>query len=140
MDKNNAPTTWPKSYLLQVYSKAVAEGCIRIPLQSEKAYRSFSQALYRLRRRSDAQHAAFILPEYHLVTCAWEAERGTVLVTYDMLPDGVELPPIQSVDASERLAPPIRAEQVAIEREEAPIDLDKLMEDLVEEAGKKLDN
>lgn len=137
----NPAVSWPKSYLLQVYSRAVAEGCVRIPLNSRKAYQSFAQALYRLRRRSDAQHAAFILPEYHLVTCSWEPERGTCLVTFDALPDGAELPPILSVaDMGERTAPP-PARQAPREREEAPpVDIDQLVGDIVEAAGRKLDN
>lgn len=133
-------TVWPKTYLLQVYSRALSEGCIRIELKDKGQFVSFSQAFYRLRRRSDAQHAAFILPEYHLIFCTWEPERGTCLVTYDALPDGVELPKIISVDPSERTPAPKRREVgPAMEPEtEKPFNAEEFLASIVEEAGKKV--
>lgn len=133
-------TVWPKTYLLQVYSRAMSEGCIRIKLSNKEQFTSFSQAFYRLRRRSDAQHAAFILPEYHLIFCTWEPERGTALVTYDALPDGVELPEIISVDPSERTPAPKRREDgpTPAAASDEPFDADKFLEDIVEAAGKKV--
>lgn len=134
------PPTWPKPYLLEVYRRAVEEGCVRIPLPTQKHAQSFSQALYRLRRRSDAQHASFILPEYHLVTCAWEPKRQTVLVTYNKLPDGNELPEIQSVENAGDSAPePLRRDQIVIPvGTEEEFDPEKFLADLVDEAGSKL--
>lgn len=136
--KHRASISWPKTYLLQIYSRAYAEGCIRIPLASEAIFRSLSQSLYRLRRRSDAQHASFILPEYHLIHCTWEPERGTMLVTYDALPDGAELPPILSVDASERQPTPIKRESAQNIFDSPDFDADAFVAGLVSEAGNKL--
>lgn len=134
------PVTWPKPYLLEVYRRAVEEGCVRIPLPTQKHATSFAQAFYRLRRRSDAQHAAFILPEYHLVTCGWEPERGTLLVTFNSLPDGNDLPPIQSVESTEHApAPQVKDIIPFPETITAPdFDAEAFVDSLVEEAGNKL--
>lgn len=138
------PTTWPKPYLLEIYSKAIAEGCVRIKLPTAAHAKSLAQAFYRLRRRSDAQHAAFIKPEYHLVTCAWEADRGTMLVTYNALPDGSELPAIESVEDRIVSSPAPELAQPVIFRDGSTEDLDEVfnaedfVHNLVEEAGKKL--
>lgn len=141
------PTTWPKPYLLEIYRRAIEEGCVRITLPTAAHAKSLAQAFYRLRRRSDAQHAAFIKPEYHLVTCAWEAARGTLLVTYNALPDGSELPAIESVTDRTTSAPlPTLAKPVVFRETNEGEDLDEVfnvedfMESLVNEAGKKLDN
>lgn len=127
---------WPKTYLLQIYSRAVAEGCVRIPLQNEQQFKSLSQALYRVRRRSDAQHASFILPEYHLVFCSWEPERGTMLVTYDALPDGMELPPVLSVDEIGERRPAAKKPEFVPKAEE--VDHDQLLSDIISAAAKKV--
>lgn len=129
---------WPKPYLLQIYSRAVSEGCVRVKLPNEQTFKSLSQAFYRLRRRSDSQHASFILPEYHLVFATWEPELSSALFTYDALPDGHQLPAIESVveDQIERMPAPIRRE-VAPEVEE-PVDIEALVAGLVNEAGHKL--
>ena len=133
---------WPKPYLLQVYSRAVAEGCVRIKLPNETVFKSFSQSLYRLRRRSDTQHASFILPEYHLVFCTWEPERSSALITYDALPDGAQLPEIESVSDAERTMTPERRE-VNLPPELDPttevFDPEAFVAGLVDEAGQKLD-
>jgi hypothetical protein len=139
MDEKHIPVTWPKPYLLEVYKRAVEEGCVRIPLPSKKHADSFAMSLYRLRRRSDAQHASFILPEYHLVTCAWEAKRGTVLITYNSLPDGNDLPPIMSVESTEQSpVPQQRANAISPDRIDEEFDPEKFVAGLVEEAGNKL--
>lgn len=138
MTEKKHTTSWPKTYLLAVYSRALAEGCVRIPLENEAQFRSFSQAFYRLRRRSDSQHASFILPEYHLIFCTWEPERGTMLVTYDALPDGMQLPPILSVDAADRTPAPQRREVQATVPEE-DFDPEQFVASLVAEAGDKID-
>jgi hypothetical protein len=141
VDKKHIPVTWPKPYLLKVYERAVAEGCVRIPLPTQKHATSFAQAFYRLRRRSDAQHAAFILPEYHLVTCGWEPERGTLLVTFNALPDGNDLPPIMSVESTEQAPAPQQANLVPFPESFSSPDFDAeaFVDDLVREAGNKLD-
>jgi hypothetical protein len=75
-----------------------------------------------------------------LVFCTWEQEKGTALVTYDALPDGVELPPILSVDASERQPTPKKREVVpSVDMSAEDFDPDKFMAELVEEAASKLD-
>lgn len=136
------PVNWPKPYLLQIYSRALTEGAVRIKLPDHKAFRSFSQAFYRLRRRSDSQHASFILPEYHLIFCTWEPERSSALIIYDALPDGMQLPAIESVDASERLPEPRRREVApAVEFDPSSPDFDpeQFVADLVSEAGSKIE-
>jgi hypothetical protein len=137
MNEKKHTTSWPKTYLLAVYSRALAEGCVRLPLPDEATFRSFSQAFYRLRRRSDSQHASFILPEYHLIFCTWEPDRGTCLVTYDALPDGMQLPPIQSVDATDRTPAP-QKRVVSLPQEEEDFDPEKFVAGLVAEAGDKI--
>ena len=52
--------SWPKPYLLSIYEKAVAEGCCSIQLPDTEQFASLKAAFYRLRRRADKQHAAFI--------------------------------------------------------------------------------
>jgi len=140
MDKSHIPVTWPKPYLLEVYRRAVEEGCVRIPLPTQKHATSFAQAFYRLRRRSDAQHAAFILPEYHLVTCGWEPKRGTLLVTFNALPDGNELPPIMSVESTEHAPSPQTKGVISYPESLAAEDFDAeaFIADLVDQAGDKL--
>jgi hypothetical protein len=140
MDKKHIPVTWPKPYLLKVYERAVAEGCVRIPLPTQKHATSFAQAFYRLRRRSDAQHASFILPEYHLVTCAWEGARGTLLVTFNALPDGTDLPQIMSVESTEVASAPVQKDMIPFPEtmQEEEFDPEKFVADLVTEAGNKL--
>lgn len=132
-------STWPKPYLLQIYSRAVSEGCVRVKLPSEAQFKSLSQAFYRLRRRADSQHASFILPEYHLVFATWEPEINSALFTYDALPDGHSLPEIETVtDLNvERMPAPIRRE-VMPATEEEPIDIEAMVKGLVDEAGQKL--
>lgn len=133
-------STWPKPYLLQIYSRAVSEGCVRVQLPNEQSFKSLSQAFYRLRRRADTQHASFILPEYHLVFATWEPDRSSALFTYDALPDGHELPPIESVaDLNvERMPAPIRREVAHVTPDE-PVDIEALVAGLVNEAGQKID-
>jgi hypothetical protein len=140
MDKKHVPVTWPKPYLLEVYKRAVAEGCVRIKLPTQKHATSFAQAFYRLRRRSDAQHAAFILPEYHLVTCGWEPERGTVLVTFNALPDGNELPVIESVESASHSPIPEQPNIIPFPEssQDEEFDAEKFLQDLSDEVGKKL--
>jgi hypothetical protein len=36
-------------------------------------------------------------PEYYLCSILWEEDRGTALIIYNQLPDGKELPEIESV-------------------------------------------
>lgn len=139
MNEKKHTTPWPKTYLLQAYSRALTEGAIRIPLENEAQFRSFSQAFYRLRRRSDAQHASFILPEYHLIFCTWEPDRGTCLITYDALPDGMQLPTIQSVDAADRTPAPQKREFAPTPTEEEDFDPEKFVANLVAEAGDKIE-
>lgn len=89
---------WPKPYLLQLYDKAVNEGCIRVLLHGDETrFKSLKASFYRLRRRSDVQSVALMRPEYYLTTMLWEPERGTALIIYNQLPDGQELPEIESV-------------------------------------------
>lgn len=135
------PTNWPKPYLLQCYSRALTDGAIRIKLPDHAAFRSFSQAFYRLRRRSDSQHASFILPEYHLIFCVWEPEKSSCLIIYDALPDGMQLPAIESVDAGERLPEPRRREVVLgenLDPADEEFDPEKFVASLVDEAGSKI--
>lgn len=66
-----------------------------MPISKEDAV-SLRARLYRVRRRSDASMAAFIPPEYHMVTVGvWDAaEGGRLPLIYSKLPDGKPLPGI----------------------------------------------
>lgn len=104
MSKAPPPIAWPKPYMLQVYEKALAEGWCRLVFKGEdieRQVKSFIASFYRLRRRSDTQHRSFIKPEYHLVSCTYEPHRNSVLVTFNKLPDGHELPTIESISPDE---------------------------------------
>lgn len=100
---------WPKPFLLQIFERAVKEGCIRVGPQGLDAERAGSLigALNRIRRRSDKQHTSFIRPEYHLISTTWEPDRGTLLVTYSSLPDGHSLPQLQGISEDEKKAMPV---------------------------------
>jgi hypothetical protein len=90
--------SWPKPYLLELYAKVVEEGCIRVLLNGDETkFKSLKASWLRLRRRSDAQSVALMRPEYYLCSIVWEKSRGTALLIYNQLPDGQELPTIESV-------------------------------------------
>jgi len=108
-----ATQDWPKTYLLQVHSEAVKHGFIFIQPISEADAASLRSRLYRIRRRSDTSTAAFILPEYHMVTVGqWQPGpdgQGRLPITYNKLASGVELPaivPATSEEAEPAIAPP----------------------------------
>lgn len=135
------PISWPKPYLLKIYEKTIDEGCCRVRVESKEQATSLILSFYRLRRRSDAQHSSFIKPEYHLVTGTYESATGAVLFTYSHLPDGAELPEIESVPESERFAGSTAAvPQPGIQPNEEgePVDLDALMADLLKDAHQKI--
>lgn len=150
MSTNPPQSQWPKPYLLQVLEAAVKQGCIRLDFraefgpEAEQMARSFQGAINRIRRRSDAQHRSFIIPEYHLVTTTWEAGRGTMLLTYSSLPDDMKLPKIEAVSEDEKQhltrpelieAPP---EPLASEGAQAPAVFDPagLIDELLASQGK----
>ncbi|RPJ87100.1 MAG: hypothetical protein EHM18_02840 [Acidobacteria bacterium] len=90
--------SWPKPYLLELYAKAIEEGCIRVLLNgNETRFKSLKASWLRIRRRKDPQSIALMRPEYYLCSILWEADRGTALIIYNQLPDGKELPEIESV-------------------------------------------
>lgn len=91
-------SSWPKPYLLELYAKAVEEGCIRVLLNgNETRFKSLKASWLRIRRRKDPISVALMRPEYYLCTITWEPDRGTALIIYNQLPDGVALPEIESV-------------------------------------------
>lgn len=73
---SKAPSTprWPTPYILEIYNAAVEHGYLRIePLSAEQA-KSLTQTIYRFRRRSDTGKAAFMRPEFQLITCSpWQS-------------------------------------------------------------------
>lgn len=84
---------WPTPYILDIYNSAVTHGYIRIePLTAEQA-KSLTQTIYRFRRRSDTGKAAFMRPEFQLITVSqWhcsdmETGLGYVHVVYSNDPD-----------------------------------------------------
>lgn len=96
---------WPKGWLLQIHAQAIEHGFVFIEPISASSAVSLKARLYRLRRRSDKSNAAFIPPEYHMVTVgAWveypdeRAPMGRLPVIYNRLPDGEALPQIMPVD------------------------------------------
>lgn len=93
--------SFPRKYLLDIYNKAIDEGFLHIHPISQADAVSLRQSLYRLRRRSDAANARFILPEFHLVTVGqWSPDKGGCLpIMYDKLPEGHALPTIEAVAA-----------------------------------------
>jgi hypothetical protein len=148
-----AASAWPKPYLLEVYETALREGYARLDFKGDTGKaKSFIQAFYRLRRRSDAQHKHFVKDAYHLVSCTWEKERGTLLVTYSRLPDGHDLPEIQAVDPSElsrKFAEPSKPQQLQRAEPGLPVahadddpdtefDVDSFMSELSSLADEKL--
>lgn len=88
------PTTrWPTPYILEIYNAAVKHGHIRIePLTAEQA-KSLTQTIYRFRRRSDTGKAAFMRPEFQLITvspwvsCDASTDTGYMHVVYSADPD-----------------------------------------------------
>lgn len=105
--------TWPKPYLLQLYERAVEEGCIRIRLRGETEperaaeWKSFKAAFYRLRRKRDANFAVQMRPEFQMVGIKYEPELGKVLITFSSLPDGNTLPEIESIEGKTDIPQPI---------------------------------
>jgi len=113
---------WPKPWLLQVHQQAVEHGFLFIQPISEEDARSLTARLYRIRRRSDTSMAAFIPPEYLLVTVGrWQVfsasnpppepypldeanPLGRLPIVYNMLPDGQPLPNIVPVEKDTFLA------------------------------------
>lgn len=132
-----SPTMWPKPYLLQIYETAIEQGCCRVRTRDEQQSKGLVAAFYRLRRRSDKQHKDFIKPVYHLVSCT--IESSGVLFTFNRLPDGSELPKIEIVPESERVALVPQQLERAPERSSspssAPLDMNSLMQDLLKDAG-----
>lgn len=101
-----SPYNWPIPYLLQIYEKAVAEGCMRVRLHGdEKKFTSLRAAFHRIRRRSDKRHATLIRAEYEACSMVWEPDTGCALVIYSALPDGQELPEFESVDEKRSITP-----------------------------------
>lgn len=121
-------TTWPKTYLLEIYSAAVANGFIWVQPITEANALSLRQSLYRARRRADTTAAGWILPEYHLVTCGkWEpgpAGSGRLPVTYNLSPDGA-LPQLTPATEEERLAFTQHTPPPAYRPLPAPIDVEQ---------------
>lgn len=127
---------WPKPYLLSILEQAVAQGCIRVgPFARGRAeVKSLIASLNRIRRKKDKAHDSFIRPEYHLVTYTYEEARGTLLVTYNTLPDNIALPGIHSVSPSElqTLAIPQDAKpKLELVQASGPVDTDALIDQLL---------
>lgn len=97
--KASRSTLWPAPFLLQIYEKAVEEGCCRVPVENIARAKSLIASFHRLRRRSDIQHKLYIRPEFHLVGAMWEESLSTVLFVFNSLPDGAKLPAIESVES-----------------------------------------
>lgn len=125
---STASIDWPRAYLLQIHDEAIRHGFIWIEPISEGDAKSLRQRLYRLRRRSDKATAAYILPEYHLVTVgAWQPEGGGRMpVIYNRLPSGSALPTLRPATPEELEALPISTGLP--EAPSAPMDPDKLLE------------
>lgn len=95
----NTPTIWPRAYLLDIYNKTLEAGFLWVRVKDETTARSLTQALYRLRRRSDTSNKSFILPEFHLITCGNFIPGKGLPVLYSKLPDDMELPLLEQAEA-----------------------------------------
>lgn len=94
-------TIWPRAYLLQIYEQAISNGMVWIEPISPSQATSLRMALYRLRRRSDSNNAAFITPQHHLVTVgAYDPARQRLPILYNRLPEA-ELPAIHAATGEE---------------------------------------
>ena len=92
-----SPSIYPRTYLLNIYSAAVANGHIYIHPISEQASVGLRQSIYRLRRRYDKTAALYIPEEYHLVTVGdWSPDNGGTLPVY--YTSGMDMPAIHTVD------------------------------------------
>jgi hypothetical protein len=90
------PTTasrWPTPYILDIYNSAVTHGYVRIESLTAEQAKSLTQTIYRFRRRSDTGKAAFMRPEFQLITVSqWHCSDettglGYVHVVYSNDPD-----------------------------------------------------
>lgn len=119
---------WPRPWLIGLYEQAIAEGCIRIVLRSETAeereveWKSFRASFLRIRRRKDADPIIASSPEFALVSLRFERETGKVLLIYSALPDGEQLPVIESVSGKRDM--PVSQPVVRQPSEESPEDFD----------------
>lgn len=133
------PQIWPRPYIISIHQKAIAEGCCRVEGLAEPQARSLIASFYRIRKRGDTLHKkGFIPDEFHMVMAQWEPGRGSVLFTYDALPDGNSLPELVSVPAQERIALPERKPRPSpgpFSPDEA-LDIDNVVEQLAAAATK----
>jgi hypothetical protein len=115
----STPHTWPKSYLLSILAAAVEHGFLYLEPLSPVAAASLRASLIRVRRRADKSAAAYIIPEYYLVSVGqWEAtgedpDIGRLPVMYDALPEGLVLPKITPAERSVSLPTPVQQETPA---------------------------
>jgi hypothetical protein len=130
---------WPTPYILDIYNSAVTHGYISIePLTAEQA-KSLTQTIYRFRRRSDTGKAAFMRPEFQLVTVSqWHcSEEGTGLgyvhVVYSNDPDQ-QLPKIVVPESK----PNYSTVDGLVEKEPAPIhNIDDFVSDMLAKSQQK---
>lgn len=149
-----ASVDWPRTYLLQIHADAVLHGLVFIEPISKDDATSLRQRLYRVRRRSDKSTAAFIPPEYHMVTIgAWQDVNGGRLpIIYNKHPDGKALPSIRPATADEitalfpsaplAAAPALTPDQFLANITEAdltlqPEEVDSFVADLVKQAKRR---
>lgn len=136
MTANYTPV-WPRPYILSIHAKAVEEGCCKVPVGSAAEAKSLLASFYRVRRRGDSTHKLlFIPPEYHLVVGQYIPKEGVIIFTFDKLPEDMVLPPILSVDSTERFAPAPAQSDPAPEME-ADLDIDQIVEQMAAEAKGK---
>ncbi len=138
--------SWPKPYLLELYAKAIEEGCIRVLLNgNETRFKSLKASWLRIRRRKDPQSIALMRPEYYLCSILWEADRGTALIIYNQLPDGKELPEIESVADKTPMRMPLPPQVapppgVTVDVDPGDFDANKLVENLLDKINFDGDN
>jgi hypothetical protein len=133
------PTTtarWPTPYILEIYNAAVQHGHIRIePLTAEQA-KSLTQTIYRFRRRSDTSKAAFMRPEFSLITvspwvrCDASSDTGYMHVVFSADPDQT-LPRIVTPSVLE----PILRELPVLPAPDAPRNITDFVQQMLEKSG-----
>lgn len=131
-----SPTIWPKTFLLQLYTDAVEQGCLRVSPITEDQAKSLSAAFYRFRRAADRTVAHFIQPEFQLCTVSkWtQHHNGSVYIIFSAMPEGQSLPTVTAVDPAEMrqiFAPPAPAEDPDLVIDTADINIDDYIQSLL---------
>lgn len=122
-----ALVSWPKAYIIELYSSAVEHGFIWIGPITQANATSLSKSFYNARRRSSSDNSStWFRQEYHLCTFGqWEQQGddptlGRIPLLFSALPDGQALPTITPGNPSEVARNKVQLPEPA---EDAPAEL-----------------